>query len=331
MLFFFYLSRYGSQLLDKTRFLNTKFVKGVREVRLSINQRSFRSLEDLGDDIFEVNMSHRNFLLNLPIQIGVQILHHAKLRMLQFVYDFLFKYIDRTDLTLCEMDTDSLYFGISAENLLEVVKPQLRDSFQKLLSGNCTSVRDSNAYLPRTCCEEHSFDDSKHPGLFKKEWSGVKMLCLASKTYVGVDEDGKIKLTCKGANKAIVKKNDPFEIFKNVLYTKKQVTTVNRGFRVNAADIVTYSQTKRCFPYFYIKREVLQDGVSTRTLDIVLNPVPITICCIQRDGKMLCMTYNDSFKYRNKQFTNTLQAFIYFKAVNCNCEDRYNEILNLKK
>ena len=119
------------------------------------------------------------------------------------------------------------------------------------------------------------------------------MLCLASKTYVGVDEIAQVKLTCKGANKAIIKKNDPFEIFKTVLYTKKQVTSVNRGFRVNAASIVTYSQTKRCFPYLYIKREVLLDGVSTRTLDIVLNPMPISIFCIQRDGKTLCMTYND--------------------------------------
>jgi len=298
---------------------------------MEINQRSFRSMEDLGDDIFEVNMSLGKVSLDLPIQIGVQILQHAKLRMLQFVYEFLFFYIDRTNLTFCEMDTDSLYFAIAGRNIIDVVKDKLKDQFMSLLNQNCTNDRDPNAFLTRTCCKEHAFDDSKHPGLFKEEWRGVKMLCLASKTYVGITEDNQVKLTCKGANKQVVRKNDPFEIFKSVLFTRKQVFNVNRGFRVNAAEVVTYSQTKNCFPYLYIKREVLADGVSTRTLNLVLNPVPIEIFCIQRDGKLLSMTYNNSFKYRNKQFRNILQAYIYFKAVNCGCNERCNEILSLKK
>jgi len=296
-----------------------------------INQRSFRAMEDLGDDIFEVNMSHGKVSLNLPIQIGVMILHHAKLRMLQFVYDFLFFYIDRTNITFCEMDTDSIYFAIAGENITDVIIDKLKGKFTSLLNQNCTNVRDLNAFLPRTCCEEHAFDDSKHPGLFKKEWSGIKMLCLASKTYVGITEDNKVKLTCKGANKEAIRKNDPFELFKSVLLTKKQVLNVNRGFRVNGAEVVTYAQSKRCFPYLYIKREILADGVSSRTLDIVLNPTPIDIFCIQREGKFLCMTYNNSFTYRNKKFRNILQAYIYFKAVNCGSEDRSNEILNAHK
>ena len=37
----------------------------------------------------------------------------AKLRMLQFYYEFLDFYFDRQDFELIQMDTDSLYFAFS--------------------------------------------------------------------------------------------------------------------------------------------------------------------------------------------------------------------------
>lgn len=47
---------------------------------------------------------------------------YTKLQMLQFYYDFLDKFVDREDLQLCEMDTDSLYFSLSRLTLEEVLK-----------------------------------------------------------------------------------------------------------------------------------------------------------------------------------------------------------------
>ena len=38
---------------------------------------------------------------------------YAKLRMLQFHYDCVDKYVDRADYELCEMDTDSLYLVLT--------------------------------------------------------------------------------------------------------------------------------------------------------------------------------------------------------------------------
>jgi hypothetical protein len=47
--------------------------------------------------------------MDLPLQIGVAVYHLAKLRMLQFYYNFIDTYIDRSDFELLEMDTDSNY------------------------------------------------------------------------------------------------------------------------------------------------------------------------------------------------------------------------------
>ena len=37
--------------------------------------------------------------------------------MFQFYYDFLDKYLDRTDFQMCEMDTDSAYITISGDGV----------------------------------------------------------------------------------------------------------------------------------------------------------------------------------------------------------------------
>ena len=42
---------------------------------------------------------------------------YAKLRMLQFYYDFLDKYLDRSDFQMCEKDTDSAYIAISGKSV----------------------------------------------------------------------------------------------------------------------------------------------------------------------------------------------------------------------
>jgi len=53
----------------------------------------------------------------------------AKLRILEFYHDFLDHFIDRQDFELIQMDTDSLYFALSANKLDDVVKPELTAEF----------------------------------------------------------------------------------------------------------------------------------------------------------------------------------------------------------
>ena len=110
---------------------------------------------------------------------------------MQFYYDCLDKYLDRSDFQLCEMDTDSAYMALSGESVESLVKPELRAVFEA----------DKNNWFPRTDTPEHRANDKRKPGLFKEEWNGDGMIGLCSKTYYCFGE--KNKFSCKGVNKKL--------------------------------------------------------------------------------------------------------------------------------
>ena len=180
---------------------------------------------------------------------------YAKLRMLQFYYDFLDKYIDRSDFEYCEMDTDSAYIAISSECVENPVKPGMKDEFN---DEKCN-------WFPRTDTVEHAKYDKRTPGLFKVEWEGNGIISLCSKTCYCFGA-GKDKFRCKGVNKKnnVINKDK----YLDVILSKRSGSGVNRGFRVLFNKMCTYVHVKNAFSYFYPKRKVLEDGVSTIPLDI---------------------------------------------------------------
>ena len=68
--------------------------------------------------------------INRPFQVGIAAYQMAKLRILQFYYECLDRYIDRRDFELMQMDTDTLYFGLSTETLEVAVRPERREEFE---------------------------------------------------------------------------------------------------------------------------------------------------------------------------------------------------------
>ena len=66
--------------------------------------------------------------------------------------------------------------------------------------------------------------------------------------------------------------NEVVDHFKSVLLTRQSKSVENAGFITINSDsgtvIKTYTQKKIGFSYFYGKRKVLDDGVSTTHLDI---------------------------------------------------------------
>ena len=64
-------------------------------------------------DFVETVSYKRKIMQNMPIQISSAVYQLAKLRILQFYYDFLVKYISREDFQLIQMDTDSMYMAIT--------------------------------------------------------------------------------------------------------------------------------------------------------------------------------------------------------------------------
>ena len=91
----------------------------------------------------------------------------AKLRMLEFHYDFLDRYVDRLNFELIQMDTDNNYMTISGDKLEDIVRPELRAEFEatktQWLAGDKWS----------RCT----------PGLFKLESEDSRMIALYSKCY----------------------------------------------------------------------------------------------------------------------------------------------------
>jgi len=175
--------------------------------------------------------------------------------MLEFYYDFLLKFVDRSDFALGQMDTDSMYIATSAENLDDVIKPEMRDQYEK----------ERHLWFPRTDTPEHADFDKRTPGLFKLEFSGVGLVALCSKTYYCFSEINE-KYSCKGVSRRHTDINK--RKYLDVLTTKKPSTGINKGFRVVGNDTRTYIQEKEAFTYCYMKRKVLDDGVSTTYLNL---------------------------------------------------------------
>ena len=86
------------------------------------------------------------------------ILQYAKLRLLEFYYDFLDYFIDRRDFQFICCDTDSAYMALSDASLRNVVKPHLLKEFDDSLNTHCgeldynPSLQNAVPFLQRNCC-----------------------------------------------------------------------------------------------------------------------------------------------------------------------------------
>ena len=199
--------------------------------------------------------------------------------MLEFYYDFMDTYVCRTDFQYVEMDTDSAYMALSGD-LESVVKPHLREQF----------YNNWGSWLPRPYCDHHRTDfihhklqnqhwhpsdcclsvlksDARTPGLFKEEFKGTGIVALNSKTYFCWNSDNlKSKYSCKGLNKRT--NNLDADTYKRVLFSRRPFTGLNTGFIQKDHQTYTYQQGKTGLSFFYGKRFVCDDGISTRPINL---------------------------------------------------------------
>ena len=149
-------------------------------------------MTELPDGYYEVERTKVSINLNIPIHISVFILNYAKLRMLEFYYDCVDKYLSCEDFIYCEMDTDSTYMAISEDSFEALIKPELREEFEKDQHNWFVTPR-----TPQGKCM---------PGLFKVEFEGDKIISLCSKSYctekfASESSPGQVKFSMKGVNK----------------------------------------------------------------------------------------------------------------------------------
>jgi hypothetical protein len=266
---------YGKTLTNKSKHADMSYCRGA-ETTLFINTPLFKKMTQLGDDdLFEVESLKKKTLWDLPLQIGFFVYQYAKLRMLEFYYDFIDRYVARTDFQLCEMDTDSLYLALSTHNLADAVRPQLRHEFYKVYdrwfpSETCPTHRaefiSSQGKTRFDCqnCRDRKLYEKRTPGLFKLEYEGAGMVSLCSKTYHCFGEYDKT------STKGLTKQHNTLDknIFMDVLTTQQAQGGKNVGFKTQGAAVYTYTQHRNSLSYFYIKRQVHPDNVTTSPLTI---------------------------------------------------------------
>jgi len=247
-------SAYGRTAMNKNKFNKVRFCD-EKQFNRAKNNYFFNDAEEY-DGVFEVSSKPRIVMQNMPIQIAFNVLNDAKLRMLQFYYDCIDKYIDRRDYQYMYMDTDSAYMSLSGGDINNLIKPGMRTEFET----------DKNNWFPRTDTYEHKAYDKRKPGLFKKEWSGSGMIALTSKTYYCFGSEN--KLSCKGTQKDRNESLLNEDSYKSCLDSGSTINCTNKGFRFINKTMKTYEQEKVGITSIYVKGIVMSDGVHVRPLDL---------------------------------------------------------------
>ena len=142
-------------------------------------------------------------MIKRPYQCGIAVYQLAKLRMLEFYYDFLDKYFSRQDLELCYMDTVLFYLAMGEDSLDEIVRPEMKQAYEAAKKNWVATGK----FSERT------------PGLFKPEFVGTRGVWLTTKCYLVQNEANKFfgfnKYSCIGVSK---QNNDlHFHWYKDVL------------------------------------------------------------------------------------------------------------------
>ncbi|GMF35064.1 unnamed protein product [Phytophthora lilii] len=260
---------FGRSGMDMSKHKEVEFLSNAKTIYNATEHFTFSSKTELNDGTVEMVKSKRRIKLRNPIHLSIAIYQLAKLRMLQFYYDCIDFYFDRSDFQYQEMDTDSGYIAFSAEKPFpDLIKPELLDHFKK----------HKYDWFPRDDTEENAAFDRRTPGLFKEEFRCNAMVSLSSKNYIcylsdKIDKETNkpmIKLSAKGVQKSRNGSVLTAQNFESVVKNRITFKGTNRGFRMRKEtnSMITYSQTKTALNYYYDKRKVLSDGISTIPLDI---------------------------------------------------------------
>jgi hypothetical protein len=235
-------------VINKNKHKSIKYVP-ESEYKKYVNRWNFYDAEQIGNT-YEIVMLKKKVKQDMPIQVGCSVFDDSKLRMYQFYYDCIDKYISRDDFQYMYCDTDSAYMALTGE-FESLIKPELKAEFEK----------EKYNWFPR----EANREDKRKPGLFKVEFEGDGMVALCSKSYYVWRSGGKNKFSCKGVNK----NRTPLakEQYINCLTMNKFEKAINMGFRVDKKRIKTYTQEKIALTPIYTKGVVLNNGVNIAPLD----------------------------------------------------------------
>ena len=122
-------SSYGKLIETLERQTCVIYTKDDNVVERALRSSFFEDLDEIGQ-AYELERRKPRILIRRPFQIGIAVYQLAKLRMLEFYYVFLDRYVDRRDFELIQMDTDSNYMAISGDKLEDIIRPEMRAEFE---------------------------------------------------------------------------------------------------------------------------------------------------------------------------------------------------------
>jgi len=105
------ISSFGRTVMDKNKHKNVKYGNEAKYSRCK-NKWNFHDAYKY-DDVYEIILTTKSIRQNMPLKIGCSVFDDSKLRMYDFYYDCVDKYIDRKDFQYIESNTDSAYMGLT--------------------------------------------------------------------------------------------------------------------------------------------------------------------------------------------------------------------------
>ena len=209
-----------------------------------IRKPEFINFDILNDNCFEICLEKRKKIQKRPLTLGLFILSNAKLKMLEFVYNFLKQELYDHCYEIIYCDTDSIFLSLPKNETLQ----------------SCMKITDLN-YQKNIL---KRYFDEKEIGKFKIEKIMKYFIGLNSKCYT-TDSGNK----CKGIKNINQKlnSNDYFQIINKEL-THFELFQLGFKYNKQVTSMKTYSMKKRALNYVYLKRKLLSCGIHTKTLNI---------------------------------------------------------------
>lgn len=249
-------SAYGRTLVNREHHTDISFQQSSESmVSQLINNKQFRSLNELNNDIIEFESAKSLIKLDVPVQIGFFVLEYGKLALLSFYYDFMIKYLPFDSFSLIEADTDALYFSLSEENLFLTVPVEKRAEFvleyeHWFAKEFCDEHKASFFYTmfsgglwePKDCCKAIAKHDSRTVGKFHNEWHGKGVIALCSKCYYCFGNNA--KLSSKGISKTHNQLTE--KDYMHVVLNQSNISRSKQGFsRKRQQYVYVYTSQKK--------------------------------------------------------------------------------------
>ena len=88
-------SFYGKMIENLEKHISTKFTRDEKLIDKIFRSPFFEDMEEINEGVFEVRQRKKQVTITRPYQCGIAVYQLAKLRMLEFYYDFLDKFCDK--------------------------------------------------------------------------------------------------------------------------------------------------------------------------------------------------------------------------------------------